>query len=141
MNSMVLVEDSMRDAELIIEALKEYNLLNVLVHVRDGQELMDYLHGEGSQASRKSAEPELILLDLKMPKMDGKEALRQIKSNPRFRRIPVVVMTSSREKADVTEVYDLGANAYVVKPLEFNDFVEAVRKLGGFWAHVNQPTS
>jgi two-component system response regulator len=139
MNSIVLAEDSLRDAELIIEALKEYHFLNSVVHVRDGLELLDYLHRKGDYASRATGEPELILLDLKMPKMDGKEALRQIKSNPQFKRIPVVMMTSSREKTDLADAYDLGANAYVVKPLEFHDFVEAIRKLGSFWTVVNQP--
>jgi hypothetical protein len=139
MNSIILAEDSLRDAELILEALKEYQLIHSIIHVRDGLDLMDYLFRKGDYASRAPGEPELILLDLKMPKIDGKEALLQIKTHPEFKKIPVVVMTSSREKTDITEVYELGANAYVVKPLEFQDFVEAIRKLGSFWIILNQP--
>jgi CheY-like chemotaxis protein len=139
MTSILLAEDSLRDAEMTIEALGEYNLTNEVVHVRDGAEAIDFLHRRGTFANRPVGNPGVVLLDLKMPRVDGLEVLRQIKSDPALKIIPVVVMTSSREEQDIIESYRLGVNAYVVKPVKFHDFVEAVKQLGGFWVFINQP--
>ncbi len=135
---ILLVEDSERDAELTIDALSSYNLANDLMHVRDGEEALDYLYGRGEFAGRPAEPPAVILLDLKMPKVNGMEVLSQIKQEPSMKSIPVVVMTSSREEPDLRRCYELGVNAYVVKPVQFSDFVEAVRQLGAFWAIINQ---
>lgn len=139
MTFILLVEDSLRDAEMAIDALDEHRLANEVVHVRDGAEALDYLHRRGQFSERPPQNPGLVLLDLKMPKVDGLEVLRQMKGDPQLQRIPVVVMTSSREEQDVVESYKLGVNAYVVKPVQFHEFVEAVKKLGAFWAFINQP--
>ena len=142
MNSLrriLLVEDSPRDAELATEALKSNNLANEVVHVRDGAEALDYLHRRGSYANCPDGAPAVVLLDLKMPKVDGLEVLRQVKSDPQLRVIPIVVMTSSREEGDLVRSYELGVNAYVVKPVRFAEFVEAVRQVGSFWAVINEP--
>jgi CheY-like chemotaxis protein len=135
---ILLVEDSLRDAELTIDALSEYNLANDVTHLRDGAEALDYLYGKGVFAQRPSEAPVLVLLDLKMPKIGGMEVLRKMKSDPTLKTIPVVVMTSSREEQDLIESYHLGVNAYVVKPVKFPEFVEAVRHLGIFWAILNE---
>jgi CheY-like chemotaxis protein len=135
---ILLVEDSLRDAELTMDALEEYHLANDLTHVRDGAEALDYLYGRGQFAGRSPEAPAVVLLDLKMPKVNGMEVLRQIKGDPALKHIPVVVMTSSREEQVLLESYNLGVNAYVVKPVKFPEFVEAVRNLGIFWAVVNQ---
>ncbi len=142
MNSLkriLLVDDSPRDTELMLEALKTYHLANEILTLRDGAEALDYLYRRGAFTGRTNDQPAVILLDLKMPKVDGLEVLRQVKSDPRLKVIPVVVMTSSREEQDLVNSYQLGVNAYVVKPVKFQDFVEAVRQIGGFWAVVNQP--
>jgi two-component system response regulator len=142
MNSLsriLLVEDSPRDAELVIDSLEEYNLANEVVHVRDGAEALDYLHRRGQFSGRTSGSPAVILLDLKMPKVDGLEVLRQLKSEPKLKTIPVVMMTSSREEQDMLRSYELGVNAYVVKPLNFQEFTAAVKQVGAFWALLNEP--
>lgn len=135
---ILLVEDSPRDAELILGALRENNLANDVVHVRDGAEALDYLYRRGQFASRVDGQPALMLLDLKLPKVDGLEVLRLIKAEAALKMIPVVMMTSSREEQDLVRSYELGANAYVVKPMKFQDFVEAVKQVSGFWAVLNE---
>lgn len=137
---ILLVEDSPRDAEMTIEALSEYNLANAVVHCRDGAEALDYLFGRGVHHARSREAPAVVLLDLKMPKITGLEVLQQMKSHPALNTIPVVVMTSSREEQDLLNSYKLGVNAYVVKPLRFPEFVEAIRQLGVFWAVLNEVT-
>jgi len=136
---ILLVDDSSRDAELALNALAEHHLANEVFHVRDGADALDYLYRRGEFAGRPTGEPALMLLDLKMPKVDGLEVLRQIKSDSALKMIPVVVMTSSREEQDLLTSYQLGVNAYVVKPVQFHEFVDAVKQVGGFWALVNQP--
>jgi two-component system, response regulator len=141
MNSLrriLLVEDSARDAELILNALEGNKLANEVVHVRDGAEALDYLYRRGEFASRADSQPALILLDLKLPKVDGLEVLRQIKGDTTLKMIPVVMMTSSREEQDLVRSYQLGVNAYVVKPMKFQDFIEAVQQVSGFWAVLNE---
>jgi two-component system response regulator len=135
---ILLVEDSVRDAELILEALEGNNLANEIVHVRDGAEALDYLYRRGPFTDRSNDQPALLLLDLKLPKVDGLEVLRQIKGDPALKMIPVVMMTSSRQEQDVVRSYELGVNAYVVKPLKFQDFVDAVKQVSGFWAVLNE---
>jgi two-component system, response regulator len=135
---ILLVEDSARDAELILDALATHQLANEMVHVRDGAEALDYLHRRGQFAGRPDEQPALILLDLKLPKVDGLEVLRQIKGDAALKMIPVVMMTSSRQERDLLASYKLGVNAYVVKPVKFQDFVEAVRQVGVFWAVLNE---
>lgn len=136
---ILLVEDSPRDAELALDALAANSLANEVVHVRDGADALDYLHRRGPFADRSNGEPAVVLLDLKMPKVDGLEVLRQMKSDPHLKLIPVVVMTSSREEGDVLRSYELGVNAYVVKPVKFGEFVDAVKQVGAFWAVINEP--
>jgi CheY-like chemotaxis protein len=136
---ILLAEDNAYDVELTMTALRENNVLNEIVIVRDGAEALDYLFKRDRYAGRQGANPALVLLDLKMPKVDGIEVLRQVKGDPALRSIPVVVLTSSREEQDLARTYDLGVNAYVVKPVDFHEFVEAVKLLGGFWAVVNEP--
>lgn len=136
---ILLVEDSPNDAELTLEALSERNLANTVEWVKDGQQALDYLKYEGDYVGRIVANPILILLDLKLPKIDGLEVLRHIKSDENLKRIPVVALTSSREESDLMKSYDYGVNAYVVKPVDFLDFMAAVKELGAFWAIVNEP--
>jgi CheY-like chemotaxis protein len=136
---ILLVDDSARDTELALAALENHNLANEVIAVRDGAEALDYLYRRGEFADRAHGDPAVILLDLKMPKVDGIEVLRQIKSDPALRMIPVVVMTSSREEQDLLNSYQLGVNAYVVKPVKFPNFVEAVEQVGAFWAIINEP--
>jgi CheY-like chemotaxis protein len=136
---IVLAEDNANDIELTVTALRDNNVLNEVVVVRDGAEALDYLFQRGGHRHRPGGNPALLLLDLKMPKVDGLEVLRQVKSDPQLKTIPVVVLTSSREERDLVRTYDLGVNAYVVKPVDFHEFIEAVRLLGGFWAVVNEP--
>jgi len=136
---ILLAEDSDRDAELTLDALAQYNLLNNIQRVRDGSETLDYLYRRGQFSTRAEGNPSVVLLDLKMPKVDGLEVLRQIKGDPKLKWIPVVVMTSSREEQDLLRSYELGVNAYVVKPLMFTEFANAVRQVGAFWAVVNEP--
>lgn len=136
---ILLVEDSPRDTEMALAALEANNLANEIVTLRDGAEALDYLYRRGDFANRPQGEPAVILLDLKMPKVDGIEVLRQIKSDAALKMIPVVVMTSSREEQDLLNSYQLGVNAYVVKPVKFQNFVEAVKQVGAFWAILNEP--
>lgn len=135
---ILYAEDSAPDVELTLAALEESHLANEVVVVRDGAEALDYLYRRGAFASRPPEPPVVLLLDLKMPKVDGLEVLRQVKGDPALRAIPVVMLTSSREERDLVESYRLGVNAYVVKPVEFSAFLEAVRRVGVFWAVVNQ---
>ena len=139
LNRILLVEDSLRDAELALDALAQHHLANEVVHVRDGADALDYLYRRGKFTGRSSGQPAVVLLDLKMPKVDGIEVLRQIKGDQEMMMIPVVVMTSSREEQDLLTSYQLGVNAYVVKPVTFHDFVDAVMQVGGFWAVTNEP--
>jgi two-component system, response regulator len=135
---ILLVEDSARDAELILDALEGHKVANEVMHVRDGAEALDYLYRRGPFAGRSDDQPVLMLLDLKLPKVDGLEVLRQIKSDAALKMIPVVMMTSSRQEQDLIRSYELGVNAYVVKPMKFQDFVEAVKQVSGFWAVLNE---
>ena len=136
---ILLAEDSPQDVELTLNALAEQNIGNSVAVARDGAEALDYLYKRGRFAGRGNGNPVLLLLDLKMPRLDGLEVLRTVKSDPRLRTIPVVVLTSSREEQDVVRSYELGVNAYVVKPVEFDKFLRAVRDLGLFWMLVNEP--
>lgn len=136
---ILLAEDSAQDVELTLEALGEHNISNCVDVARDGAEALDYLFKRGAHAARQNGNPVLILLDLKMPRVDGLEVLRAVKADPRLRTIPVVVLTSSREEQDVVRSYELGVNAYVVKPVQFDKFVAAVRELGLFWMLLNEP--
>ena len=136
---ILLAEDSFQDVELTLNALAENNLTNSVAVARDGAEALDYLYKRGRFAGRGNGNPVLLLLDLKMPRLDGLEVLRTVKSDPRLRTIPVVVLSSSREEQDVVRSYELGVNAYVVKPVEFDKFLRAVRDLGLFWMLVNEP--
>jgi CheY-like chemotaxis protein len=135
---ILLAEDNPKDVELTLAALEEYNLANEVVVVNDGAEALDYLYRRGKFALRADSNPAVVLLDLKMPKVDGLEVLRTIKSDPDLKTIPVVMLTSSREENDLIESYRLGVNAYVVKPVDFQQFVDAVKKLGSFWALLNE---
>lgn len=136
---ILLVDDSPRDLEMAVNALEHSQLANEVVTLRDGAEALDYLYRRGEFASRPAANPAVILLDLKMPRVDGLEVLRQVKSDPYLKVIPIVVMTSSREEQDVAKSYQLGVNAYVVKPLRFQDFIEAIKVVGTFWTSLNEP--
>jgi CheY-like chemotaxis protein len=138
---ILLAEDNGNDVELTLAALRENKLINDVTVVSDGAEALDYLFRRGTFAGRPAGNPALILLDLKMPKVDGIEVLQQVKSDPHLKAIPVVMLTASREEQDLAKSYALGVNAYVVKPVAFQDFVAAVKLLGGFWAVVNQPLS
>lgn len=139
LRKILLAEDEPNDVELTLAALEEYKLANEVVAVRNGEEALDYLHCRGAFAGRSAADdPAVIFLDLKMPKVDGLEVLRQVKSDPVLRVIPVVVLTSSREERDLIEGYRLGVNAYVVKPVDFEKFVDTVKELGLFWAVLNE---
>ena len=135
---ILLAEDSLADAEMAIDALREANLANPIVHVEDGVETMEYLLREGRFADREPGDPSVLLLDIKMPRMDGLEVLQRIRDNDQFRHIPVVILSSSREESDLIRSWDLGVNAYVVKPVDINQFFEAVKTLGRFWAVFNQ---
>jgi len=136
---ILLVDDSDRDIELTLDALAQHNLANEVITLHDGAEALDYLFRRGPFADRTTTNPAVVLLDLKMPKVDGIEVLRQLKSDPDLKTIPIVVMTSSREEQDLVASYQLGVNAYIVKPVEFPEFVKAVRVLGVFWAVLNEP--
>jgi two-component system response regulator len=135
---ILLVEDSARDAELILDALEPHQLACEIVHVRDGAEALNYLHRRAEFAGRSDGQPALMLLDLKLPKVDGLEVLRQIKGDAALKTIPVVMLTSSRQEQDLVRSYELGVNAYVVKPMKFQDFVDAVKQVSGFWADINE---
>lgn len=136
---ILLVEDNPNDAELSLYALKKYKVANHIFHARDGAEALDYIFCTGPFANRQIEDvPRVILLDLKLPKVDGHEVLKRIKSDDRTRNIPVVVLTSSREERDVIESYHQGVNSYIVKPIDFEQFTEAVRKLGMYWLLLNE---
>jgi CheY-like chemotaxis protein len=139
MRRILLVEDDPKDVELTLTALEEYNLANEVVVARDGAEALDYLYRRGNFADRPNDNPAVLLLDLKLPKVDGLEVLQQIKSDENLRMVPVVVLTSSREEKDMVTSYKLGVNAYVVKPVDFHEFVNAIKELGMFWAIINEP--
>ena len=136
---ILLVEDALNDIELTLSALAENHLANEVVVTRDGEEALDYLLHRGVWRMRAEGNPAVVLLDLKLPKVDGLEVLAQIKKDPNLRMMPVVMLTSSREERDLVQSYELGVNAYVVKPVDFHDFVNALKKVGLFWAVINQP--
>jgi len=136
---ILMVEDDPKDVELTLTALEEYNLANEVVVTRDGEEALDYLYCRGNFTTRTPDNPAVLLLDLKLPKVDGLEVLQQIRSDEKLRMIPVVVLTSSHEERDMVASYKLGVNAYVVKPVDFHEFVNAVKELGIFWAVINEP--
>jgi DNA-binding response OmpR family regulator len=136
---ILLVEDDPRDVELTLTALQEYNLANEVMVVRDGQEALDYLYRRGEFSERDPSPPAVMLLDLKLPKINGLEVLQQVRADQQFKVLPIVVLTSSHEERDVVRSYELGVNAYVVKPVDFHEFVNAVKELGVFWAVINEP--
>jgi len=138
---ILLVEDSSLDAELTMRALKGGGLANKMLWVRDGQEALDFLFRQGDFAGREDSAPRIVLLDLKMPRVDGIEVLKAIKADDRTRRIPVVIMTSSKEEKDVAQSYDLGVNSYVVKPVDFNSLAELARQAGYYWLAINRTPS
>jgi len=138
LRTILLAEDNPKDIELTLEALADHNLANQVVAVKDGVEAMEFLRREGPFRLRQSGNPAVVLLDIKMPRMDGLEVLRAIRSDPSLKLIPVVILTSSREEQDLITSYALGVNAYVVKPVNFKEFVEAVKQLGIFWAVINE---
>ncbi len=134
---VLLVEDNPNDVKLALHALQKHHLTNAIHVVRDGEEALDFLFAPGAEPAR----PKLVLLDLKLPKVDGVEVLKRIKADPRTRAIPVVVMTSSQEESDLVESYHLGANSYIVKPVDFDQFTEVVRQLGFYWLLLNRPVT
>jgi CheY-like chemotaxis protein len=136
---ILIVEDDPKDVELTLTALEEYNLANEVVVARDGEEALDYLYSRGSFKLRGGENPAVVLLDLKLPKVDGLEVLQQVRSDEKLKLIPVVVLTSSREEKDLVASYKLGVNGYVVKPVDFHEFVNAIKELGVFWAIINEP--
>ena len=136
---ILLAEDQLLDIQLTLAALQEHNLANEVVVVRDGAEALDYLYRRGAYSARTNGHPAVVFLDIKMPKIDGVEVLRKMKSDPDLQMIPVVMVTSSREQQDVLKSYKLGVNAYVVKPIDFPQFESAIRQLGFFWAVLNEP--
>ncbi len=136
--TILLAEDSPHDAEMAIDALREAHLANPIVHVEDGVEALDYLLQRGKYADRAPGDPAVLLLDIKMPRMDGLEVLKQLREHEMLKRMPVVILSSSREESDLARSWDLGVNAYVVKPVDVDQFFEAVRTLGKFWAVLNE---
>jgi CheY-like chemotaxis protein len=136
---ILLAEDNDRDLELTLAALDEHNLANEVVVARDGAEALDYLHCRGKFAGHANGLPVVVLLDLKMPKVDGLEVLSAMRADPQFKSVPVVMITSSREEQDMIRSYELGVNAYVVKPVDFQKFVESIKQVGFFWAIINEP--
>jgi two-component system, response regulator len=136
--TILLAEDSPADAEMAVDALREARLANPIVHVEDGVEAMDYLLRRGAFANREEGMPAVLLLDIKMPRMDGLEVLKQIRTTEHLKRLPVVILSSSREESDLARSWDLGVNAYVVKPVDVDQFFNAVKTLGTFWAVINQ---
>lgn len=142
LKTILLAEDNLQDLELTLEALTAHHIANDVVAVKDGVEALEYLNSEGRFKNRKKGNPAVLLLDIKMPRMDGIEVLEAIRSDEKLKNLPVVMLTSSREEPDLQKCYNLGVNAYVVKPVDFKDFVEAVKHIGIFWAMLNeQPTS
>jgi CheY-like chemotaxis protein len=138
LRTILLVEDNPKDVELTLEALSEHNLANNVVVVNDGVEAMEYLRYQGKYKLRKKGHPAVILMDIKMPRMDGIETLQQIRNDKTLRTIPVVMLSSSREEPDLIICYNLGVNAFVVKPVDFKEFIDAVKQLGVFWALINE---
>lgn len=138
LRTILLAEDNPKDVELTLEALAEHNLANQVVVVKDGVEAMEYLRCQGAYEQRKKGNPAVVLLDIKMPRMDGIEVLQAIRSDPALRTLSVVMLTSSREEPDLKRCYELGVNAYVVKPVAFNEFIDAVKEVGIFWAMINE---
>ena len=136
---VLLAEDSAKDVELTLAALQDSHLVNEVVVARDGAEAWEYLSCTGAHANRPPVPPAVVLLDLKMPKLDGHEVLRRMRADPNLRTVPVVILTSSREERDIAQSYDFGVNAYVVKPVAFGEFISAVKNLGMFWAVLNEP--
>lgn len=138
---ILLVEDNITDAELTIRELKKHNMANNLIHVKNGEEALDFIFATGKYSSTREIQysPKVILLDIQMPKVNGLEVLQKIKSDPRTRSIPVVILTSSKESPDIQKCYDLGANSYIVKPVNFEGFAEAIKNLGFYWLLLNQP--
>jgi CheY-like chemotaxis protein len=136
---ILVAEDDVNDAELIIAALERYNIGNEVIIVEDGAEALDYLHRRGDYETRTEGNPVLVLLDIKMPKVDGLEVLREIRADERLKMIPTAMLTSSRQEGDLLVSYQLGVNAYIVKPVDFNEFAETVRELGVFWLMINEP--
>lgn len=138
LRTILLAEDNLKDVELTLEAMAENNLANQVMVVKDGVELLEYLRYEGNFRNRKLENPAFILLDIKMPRMNGIEVLRIIRGDSKLKTIPVVILSSSREEQDLINSYNLGVNAYVVKPVNFHDFIEAVKQIGVFWAVLNE---
>jgi two-component system response regulator len=136
--TILLAEDNPRDVELTLEAMADNNLANDIVVVNDGVQVLEYLRCQGKYKLRKEGNPAVILLDIKMPRMNGIEALREIRNDKALKSIPVVILTSSREEEDLINSYELGVNAYVVKPVDFKQFMDAVKIIGGFWAYLNE---
>lgn len=136
---ILLVEDDPYDAELIITGLAENNLANRVVTVRDGEEALDYLTYRGKYVDRTDGEPVVVLLDLKLPKIDGREVLRRVRANEKLKCLPVVILTSSKEHQDILEGYKLGANSYIVKPVDFHKFIDVIKLVGSYWAIVSEP--
>ena len=136
--TILLAEDSPADAEMAIDALRDANLANPIVHVEDGVEALDYLLQRGAHAGREDGLPAVLLLDIKMPRMDGLEVLKHIRSHDKLKKLPVVILSSSREESDLARSWDLGVNAYVVKPVDVDQFFRAVKLLGTFWAVINE---
>jgi CheY-like chemotaxis protein len=139
LKSILLAEDNPEDVELTLKALSGHNLANEVVVARDGGEALDYLYRRGAFQQRPPGNPAVVMLDLKMPKVNGLEVLEKIRADEKLKMIPVVVLTSSREEPDLAQSYKLGVNAYVVKPVNFQEFIEAIRQLGVFWALLNEP--
>lgn len=139
LRSILLVDDSPRDTELALDALAQHHLANAVIAVRDGVEALEYLRRKGPFAGRTDGFPVVMLLDLKMPRMDGIEVLREVRKDPLLKMLPIVVLSSSREESDVVRSYELGVNAYIVKPVAFETFVEAMRVVGTFWGVFNEP--
>lgn len=138
LRTILLVEDSMADAEMAIDALREAKLANPIVHLEDGVDCLEWLHRRGRFHDRPDSEPAVILLDIKMPRMDGLEVLQHLRSDDRWKRVPVVILSSSREESDLARSWNLGVNAYVLKPVDVDQFFRAVQTLGHFWAVLNQ---
>lgn len=136
--TILLAEDSTADAEMAMDALREAKLANPVVHVEDGVEALDYLHARGAYEGRPAGNPAVVLLDIKMPRLDGLEVLKRMRDDERFRRVPVVILSSSREESDLVHSWNLGVNAYVVKPVDVRQFFAAVQTLGQFWAVLNE---
>ncbi len=139
LRTILLVEDSQADAEMTIDALGEARLANPVVHLEDGVDCLDYLYARGAWANREPGDPVVVLLDIKMPRMNGLDVLARMRADEHLRRIPVVMLSSSREESDLMHSADLGANAYVIKPVDVDQFFDAIRTLGQFWALLNQP--